>query len=169
MKKLSIDELVEQYADYCYRVAYVYCKEHEAAEEIVQDVLMSYYSAQQRFNGESTLKTYLTKITVHKSYDYLRTRKRKFLFFKAKIDEEKHFDPSYLHLQAEKNGEVLQAVLDLDEKYREIIVLHYYEEMTLVEISDVLSLNINTVKSRHSRAKKQLQDQLKEVYFDEEF
>lgn len=64
---------------------------------------------------------------------------------------------------------MLQAVLDLDEKYREIIVLHYYEEMTLVEISDVLSLNINTVKSRHSRAKKQLQDQLKEVYFDEEF
>lgn len=56
MKKLSIDELVEQYADYCYRVAYVYCKEHEAAEEIVQDVLMSYYSAQQRFNRESTLK-----------------------------------------------------------------------------------------------------------------
>lgn len=56
---------MDAYGEYCIRVAYLYVKDWEAAEEIVQDVFLAYYRQQDRFEGRASLKTYLVKITVY--------------------------------------------------------------------------------------------------------
>ncbi|MGL6031480.1 MAG: RNA polymerase sigma factor [Kurthia gibsonii] len=170
---MEIEELVETYADYCYRVAFTYVKDHGAAEEIVQDVLLAHYQNEHTFEQRASLKTYLAKITVHKSLDYLRKKERKWGFFFTKGKNVEVADTTInlanTYAQKEKYGEVLDAVLQLDEKYRAIILFYYFEENTLAEISEILSIPLNTVKTRHQRAKQQLKQSLKEVYFDEEF
>lgn len=170
---MEIEELVETYADYCYRVAFTYVKDHGAAEEIVQDVLLAHYRNEHAFEQRASLRTYLAKITVHKSQDYLRKKKGKWRFFFTKEKEvdigDSTINPANLYGRKERNGEVVDAVLQLDEKYRAIILFHYFEEYTLAEISEILSIPLNTVKTRHQRAKQQLKQSLKEVYFDEEF
>lgn len=72
-----LEEVMNTYGEYCMRVAYLYVKDWAAAEEIVQDTFLAYYKQQKRFEGRSSLKTYLVKITIHKSHDYLRSWKRK--------------------------------------------------------------------------------------------
>ena len=61
--------IMEKHGEYCLRVAYLYVKDWAIAEEIVQDVFFAYYRQQNRFEQRSSLKTYLVKITVHKSHD----------------------------------------------------------------------------------------------------
>ena len=69
--------IMEEHGEYCLRVAYLYVKDWLIAEEIVQDVFLAYDRQQDRFEQRSSLKTYLVKITVYKSNDYLRSWKNK--------------------------------------------------------------------------------------------
>lgn len=166
---MSIEDLINEYADYCYRVAYTYVNQHEEVEEIVQDVMWAYYTKQSSFNQQASLKTYLTKITVNKCYDRIRRKKiRKYFSLKDKNVEEVKINPAVEFEKSERNNEILNTVLALPHKYREIIVLYYYEEYRLAEIATILDVSENTVKSRHARAKKRLQDTLRNVYFDED-
>ena len=73
---MELERYMEQYGDYLYRIAYMYTKDRQAAEEVVQDVFMKLYETQQ-FEGKSSEKTYLTKMTINRSYDYLRKWKAK--------------------------------------------------------------------------------------------
>ena len=79
-----LEEVMEEYGEYCMRVAYLYVKDWAAAEEIVQDTFLAYYRQQERFEGRSSLKTYLVKITIDKSHDYLRSWKRKMTYILPK-------------------------------------------------------------------------------------
>ena len=74
---MSIEEIIDTYSDYLYRIAFIYTKDEQAAEEVVQDVLYSYYRKSNQFQGRAQLKTYLTKMAVNRSYDYLRSWKGK--------------------------------------------------------------------------------------------
>ncbi len=77
--------IMDEHGEYCLRVAYLYVKDWAIAEEIVQDVFYAYYRQQERFEQRSSLKTYLVKITVHKSHDYLRSWKNKRLMLFEKL------------------------------------------------------------------------------------
>lgn len=153
---MDIEQLVHTYSDYLYRVALVYTKDARAAEEVVQDVFFNYYRKQSQFKGEATLKTYLVKMTINRSYDYLRSWKNKRLVLLEKIQGKPSTTTEQLLLQMEMRGEVTQAVLALPVKYREIIVLYYYEEFSINEISALTGVSETALKSRLQRARKKL-------------
>lgn len=145
---------MDAYGEYCIRVAYLYVKDWEAAEEIVQDVFLAYYRQQDRFEGRASLKTYLVKITVYKSHDYLRSWKRKIGLFMPT----KYAIPSVeqLKIQEEQQSELLAALLQLPIKYREVLILHYYEDYKIREIADILKVSDSTVKTRLVRGREKL-------------
>ena len=73
-----------------------------------------------------------------------------------------------LYVEKEWRAEVTAAVLTLPVKDREVLLLYYYEEMTITEIAGLLALSISTVKSRLQRAREKLKPKLKmEVMWDE--
>ena len=145
---------MDAYGEYCIRVAYLYVKDWEAAEEIVQDVFLAYYRQQDRFEGRASLKTYLVKITVHKSHDYLRSWKRKIgLFMSTKYATA---SVEQLKIQEEQQSELLAALLQLPIKYREVLILHYYEDYKIREIADILKVSDSTVKTRLVRGREKL-------------
>ena len=165
---------MEEHGEYCIRVAYLYVKDWSIAEEIVQDVFLAYERQQDRFEQRSSLKTYLVKITVNKSHDYLRSwkNKRHVLFEKIKIgftkqSVEKDF------IKGEERTLLKDALFTLPIVYREVLILHYYKDLKIREIAAILSCSENTVKTRLRRARALLQDQLEqngwEVLMDDTF
>ena len=164
---MDIEQLIDTYSDYLYRIAFIYTKDRTAAEEVVQDVFFNFYQRSHQFNGNATLKTYLVKMTINRSTDYLRSWKNK----KQQILELIQGSvkgTEQLYVEKEWRAEVTAAVLTLPVKDREVLLLYYYEEMTITEIAGLLALSISTVKSRLQRARGKLKPKLKmEVMWDE--
>lgn len=75
--QMDIEQLIDTYSDYLYRIAFIYTKDRLAAEEVVQDVFLNYYHRSKQFKGDASLKTYLVKMTMNRSCDYLRSWKNK--------------------------------------------------------------------------------------------
>ncbi len=153
--------IMEEHGEYCLRVAYLYVKDWAMAEEIVQDVFFSYYLQQDRFEQRASLKTYLVKITVHKSHDYLRSwkNKRHQLLEKLHIGASKR-TPEMMLLAQDERTTLTNALFELPITYREVVILYYYQELKVREIADILTCAENTVKTRLHRARKMLQEKL---------
>lgn len=160
------DKQMENIMDSCgeelIRLAYFYVQDWQAAEDIVQEAFLSYYQKSHQFENRSSLKTYLSKITINKCHDHLRSWKNKRSLFTDTIGELLSDCKS-----PEENVEVragqanlTRKVLGLPIKYRETILLYYYQEFSTKEISHLLNCPENTVKTRLRRAKKLLKDQV---------
>jgi len=158
---------MEEHGEYCLRVAYLYVKDWAIAEEIVQDVFFAYYRQQERFEQRSSLKTYLVKITVHKSHDYLRSwkNKRHILFEKLHIGVSKRSPETNL-IEKDERRIVTVALFELPINYREVIILYYYQELKVREIAEVLACTENTVKTRLRRARQSLQEKLDKSHWE---
>lgn len=169
-----LEEVMEEHGEYCLRVAYLYVKDWAIAEEIVQDVFFAYYRQRDRSEQRSSLKTYLVKITVHKSHDYLRSwkNKRHELFEKIHIGANKR-TPEMTLLAKDEQNTLTIALFALPITFREVIILYYYQELKVREIADILLCAENTVKTRLHRARKMLQSKLNpsdwEVLMDDSF
>lgn len=154
---LSNEEMhhyMNHYSPYLLQLSFMYVKNESTAEDIVQDVFIQFFKTYEQFDRRAHVKTYLTKMTINKCYDYLRSftsRKNTWL----KLLAQKHAD-SYEFQSALEESELMQHVLALPLKYREIIVLYYYEELSTVEIATLLNLSDNTVKTRLRRAREKL-------------
>ncbi|MFC7684709.1 sigma factor [Ureibacillus sp. GCM10028918] len=66
----QIEEVLNLYGDYLLRIAYTYAKDKRIAEEIIQDVFLAYYRKHDQYREEAVLKTYITKMTINRWYDY---------------------------------------------------------------------------------------------------
>ncbi|GLC88534.1 sigma-70 family RNA polymerase sigma factor [Lysinibacillus piscis] len=166
---MQIEQIIHTYGDYLYRVAFIYTKDINAAEEVVQDVFFNYSRKSIQYKGDATLKTYLVKMTINRSYDYLRSWKNKRLVLLEKIQGKPSPTTEQLLIQMESRGEVTKAVLALPIKYREIILLYYYEDFSIREIATLTNTLESTLKSRLQRAREKLKITLqdKEVLEDE--
>ena len=155
--------VMEKYGEYCLRVAYLYVKDWSIAEEIVQDVFFAYYRQQERFEQRASLKTYLVKITVHKSHDYLRSwkNKRYILLEKLHIGASKR-TPEMTVVEIDERQTLTLALFQLPISYREVVILYYYQELKIREIAEILICSENTVKTRLHRARKMLYELLDE-------
>jgi len=154
-----IEELIDTYSDYLYRIAFIYTKDEKIAEEVVQDVFWKYYQTQQ-YDGRASMKTYLTKMTINRSYDYLRSWKNKKALLVETFTNAKGADTAAI--QKEERGEITAAVLKLPVKYREVLLLYYYEDLQVAEIAELCKLSVSTVKTRLQRARAKLKPLLLE-------
>lgn len=158
----DIEQMMNEHSRYLVRIAYLYVKNWSTAEDVVQEVFVTYFQKSDQFRNEASLKTYLTKMTANRSKDYLRSWKHKkdvvfdTIFTSVKGTEE-------VLLEQERLAALEKNLFQLPLKYREPLILFYYDEQSITEIADYLQLNENTVKTRLRRAKHQLK-----AYFDEE-
>ncbi|MBD8026062.1 sigma-70 family RNA polymerase sigma factor [Ureibacillus sp. Re31] len=160
--RYHLEEIIELYGDYLLRIAYTYVKDQRIAEEMIQDVFLAYYKKRGQFRGEASLKTYLTKITVHRCTDYLRSwkNKKELLIGKFHIrGETKNIETKYI--EKEEKMEVTEAVFSLNVKLREVLLFYYYAEHTTKEIAEILSIPESTIKSRLQKARTVLKEKLK--------
>lgn len=156
----AFQESIQIHSDYLLRIAYLYVKDWQVAEDIVQDTFLSYYVKFEQFEERASLKTYLVRIVINKCKDYLKSwayRKQQLTnrFFQTKTDPQKA-------LQQAERLDIAEAILKLPIPLREVIIHYYYEELSVLEVAALLGISDNTVKTRMRRARLLLKESLAE-------
>ena len=135
----------------------------DGAEDVVQEVFLSALKSLSKFNGLSSLDTWLTAITVNKCRNHRRKRLLWLKFLTASRNgrpRELDGGPERAGARCETAWHGRRAVQDLPAKYREVVVLRYLEEMDMDEICEVLGLARGAVDVRLHRARSRLKDAL---------
>jgi RNA polymerase sigma factor (sigma-70 family) len=157
-----IEQLMTLYVEKVYLLAFSFVKDKGIAEDISQEVFLKCYKYIDNFRGESSLKSWIYRITVNTSLDFLRKKNPKPLFFEEGVLD--HFKMSEstetAFLNADRNERLLQTVLMLPIKYREVILLHYFLDIPVTEMAETLKMNTNTVKTRMKRGRDLLKKSL---------
>lgn len=160
MKKESMctDDLVmiQKYSDMVYRLAYSLAKNQQDAEDIHQDVFVKYISKRPQFENVNHEKAWFLRVTINLAKNLWKTAwKQKFISLQEyELEEE----------ETTQEGEswVIDVVKKLPEKYRLVIHLFYYEDLSIEEISQLLKTKPATVRTQLTRARRKLKEWLKE-------
>ncbi len=147
-----------------FQTAYYLTKNEADAKDLTQDTLLRIYQKFDTYQGQASVRVWAQRITTNLFLDKLRKKKAQ-LF---SLDEHEAYqyipeDGSSVEEQVEdhmKNLEVRDAVMQLPEQYKLVIVLRYLQDMTYREISETLEIPENTVKTHLFRARKLLKDML---------
>ncbi len=150
-----IEQTVKKYSSSMLKTAFSLLKSTADAEDAVQEAFIKLLTKAPEFENDEHQKAWLLRVTVNISKNMLKSAKRKNLPLTEEIP--------YM----EKSDDVLPYVLSLDEKYRVVIHLYYYENYSLKEIAEILSLPGATVGTRLARARKLLEKSIKEDFGDE--
>ena len=154
---MHFDNIVEEHSSYLIRIAYLYVKDWATAEDIVQEVFVKFFQTSDQFRHEASLKTYLTRMTTNRAKDYLRSWKHKRdVLFVTIFAQTKGVDEDLM--KSEELALMERKLFELPIKYREPLILYYYNEQSIAEIATYLGLNENTVKTRLRRAKQQMRE-----------
>jgi RNA polymerase sigma-70 factor, ECF subfamily len=158
-RDLILEKAMREYGNDVYYIVYSYVKDHCLAEDLTQEVFVKFYNKMDTFREESSLKTWIVRMAINHCKDYLRRWDTRMISFTNTINEVvkgKFGTPEQTLIQKETNSDLIQKLLSLPVKYREIIFLFYFEEMKLAEIAECMNLNINTVKTRLAKGRKLL-------------
>ncbi len=135
----------------------------DEAEDVGQETFIRFFRSLDKFRGDSTLGTYLTRIAINLSLNELTKRKKTLsLFYKRSKDKETMFDipePGDEFERSDKKEIVDKALQQLEPGFRSVVVLRLVEGYSTKETSEILNLPLGTVLSRLSRA----QEKLKEI------
>ena len=155
--------LMDQYGSSLLRMCALYLKDADLAQDAVQDTFLKAYRHLDTYRGEASEKTWLTSIAINVCRDYLRTAWFKHVHSHTSIDMLPEASADFVF----PDDTVLNEVMRLPAKYREVILLRYYREMKLKECAAALGLPEGTVRSRLNRANRILKGKLKEWYYEE--
>lgn len=164
-KEALIDEIMIKYGQEILQLVYSYVKHQETAEDLTQDIFVKCYHALHTYKGKSSFRTWLWRIAINHCKDFLKswynnkvviTENESVIWGRAKENIEQTV------IQNEEEQVLAAAVMHLPIKYREVIYLFYFEEMTIKEISAVIEAKENTVKTRLRKAKELLKERLGE-------
>ncbi len=162
--KLSTDEIIEKYADMVYRLAVNEMGNQDDAQDVFQEVFLRLVRYRERISTEEHLKAWLIRVTINCARKLQTAAWRKKVGFLEQEEAERTPDESSANafLEIENaDSSVASAVAGLPEKYRTVIYLFYYEEMSISEIAQALSEKETTVKSKLHRAREMLKIELK--------
>ncbi|MCM3737049.1 RNA polymerase sigma factor [Bacillus cytotoxicus] len=164
--KEAFNQLLQPYIHKAYQTAYLIVDDKGAAEDAVQESLIQTYESIYRFNGGiASFKTWFHHILIHTTLK--QKRKKRFAFLQPetwfRIKDVK--TPECNYLIQEESQMILDAVQQLSSKHQIVIILFYYQDLSILEISEVLNVKEGTVKSRLYKAKEKLKDYLAHTIF----
>ena len=165
--------IMNQYGDYIVRLCYLYLKNWHLAEDASQEVFIKVYRYLEDFREDANEKTWISRIAINVCKNYRRTS----WFRKVQIGLQTEDEANILEdkvYQKEKSieeelvnriesSELLKGVMSLPIKYREVILLHYYQELKISEIAEILHISEGAVKMRLSRGRNKMGNMLMEV------
>ena len=154
--KLSAEYFVKKYADMVYRIALLQTKNKSDADDVFQEVFLRLVKYIDTIESEEHGKRWLIRVTINRAKTHFTSA-----WYRHTLLRETNEEESY-ELEFNEDKEIIyQAVKELPEKYRTVIHLFYYEELSIVEIAEILNKNTNTIKSQLSRGRELLKEKLK--------
>lgn len=153
--RLSVDEAFRRYGDRVFSAAFSICRNREDAYDTVQDTFLKYHTQNADYADESHLKAWLLRVAINRARDITGAFWRR-----NRVSWEDNMNE--LEFEQPEDRSLFEAVMQLPEKYRIVIHLHYYEEYSIEEISRTVRRSPGTVKSQLNRGRKLLKSILTE-------
>lgn len=154
--KPNINELMNLYGNDILRMCLIYVKDYHLAEDITQETFIKVYQKLDTFKNECNIKTWIISIAINNCKNALRKNHKEILSFD-------NIEVTYHEDFKETQTLVSEEVSKLPKKYLDVIILYYYQEMSIKEIGKILKIPQSTVKTRLRRAKEKLKDTLKDI------
>lgn len=160
MERTQFNNAVEQFQSMVYRTALHALGNPQDADDAVQEVFFRLFREKKPFEGQEHLRRWLLRVTVNYCRDVLKSPWRKRRASLEEVPETPVFDRS-------EQACLYREVMALPEKYRTVLYLFYYEELTVREIGELLGLKQSAVTTRLSRARERLKEKLGEAWQNE--
>ena len=158
-----MERLIEDYGQEVYRIAYFYIKDRQLAEDVFQEVFYKVMKNYHKFQHQSSEKTWLTRITINTCKDLLRTNWiKRVTTFSTWQEPQSDYEAPFDIEKQEEYQELYQMIQKLPTKYKDVILLFYYKELSYEEISQILGIPEGTVRSRLARARTKLKKMISE-------
>lgn len=148
-------QIYDKYADTLYRIAYLHTGSAQESEDILQEVFIKRLYNAPHFTNETHEKAWLIRVTSNKCKDYLKSSRHS----NMSLNEEIISDKSY---EDDKAIDIQAKIISLNDKYKTVIYLFYYEDYSVKQIASCLRLTESTVKMRLKRAREILKKELKD-------
>lgn len=169
----AFDLLVERYHSKIYGLTYNMTSNREDAEDLTQEIFVKAYEALPRFKGKSSFYTWVYRIAVNKTINYRKKRNRKRALSLDSFDQDIKLDDAYHEMTAkgsplrnislsELQKKLNEALQNLSEKHRTVVVMHDMQGIPHDEIAKVVGASVGTVRSRLFYARRQMQTELSE-------
>lgn len=149
----DFNQLIERQGQLVYKLAYARCGNQADAEDIFQQVFLRYLTKKPVFVDAEHEKAWFIRVTINACKDLLKN------FFHSHtvpldliMEQPIEIPPDY--------QDILEAVFSLPQKYRDVVYLHYFEDYTAPEISQILGKNVNTIYTLLTRSKRILREKL---------
>lgn len=167
----AYDELVRRYQERIYATVYHMTSNHEDANDLAQEAFIKAFQALPRFKGDSSFFTWIYRIAVNRTINFLKQRRKRTQISLDDLDYQIEHDPDLIALISEKtprrdvNLAELQEMLNiafqkLSEVHRLVVTLHDVQGLSHDEIGRIMDCNTGTVRSRLFYARQQLQAHL---------
>jgi len=164
----SYDELVRRYQERIYATIYHMTSNHEDANDLAQEAFIKAFHALKSFKGGSSFYTWVYRIAVNKTINFLKQRKNKAQMSLDDLDFNAEHDPDLVALISDKTPrrevnlaelqeKLNEAMQKLSEPHRLVVTLHDVQGLSHDEIAKIMDCNIGTVRSRLFYARQQLQ------------
>lgn len=152
--------LINEYGDSVLRMCYIYLRDYQLAEDVAQETFIRVYQHYGRFRNQSSVQTWILKIAINLCKNQMRTHWWRYRSEKEllEVDTTGYYD-GLVDRQT-----VLSEIGKLPIKYKEVILLYYYQQLTILEIAGLLNEKESTVKSRLVRARKKLKTKMEKEF-----
>ena len=157
----KLTRLVQAYQKTLMNLCYMYLHDRELAKDAVQETFLKAYKAIDTFRGESGENTWLTRIALNTCRDMKRSAWH--IHVNRSITPEDISCTAEAHLNLD-SLDLANAIIQLPDKYKEVILLHYYQEMSLADIASIIGVTKSMVSRRMKKAHALLHDALGEEY-----
>lgn len=158
LSRERFEKIYKLYSQELINISYGYTKNFDDSFDIVQNVFYKLFASNKKFKTNNDEKYWLIRVTINESKDFLRKKKKTTIVDTEILDTiQKDFKNNNGKIQLLK-----MLISELPEKYKSVIILHYYDLLPIKEISIVLNISENAVKKRLERARKMLKEEMED-------
>lgn len=158
----NMERIVDEYATALLRVAFLYLKDTQLAEDAVQDTFLKVYRNYDQFQKGSNERTWITRICINVCKDYLRCAWKRHVITLDALPE----TPDEGCTIPAEDKLLVKEVMKLKPCYKEVLLLYYYQDFKINEIAQILQIPQSTVSVRLKRAREQLKKRIEGWDFD---
>ncbi|MGM9949353.1 MAG: sigma-70 family RNA polymerase sigma factor [Lysinibacillus sp.] len=163
-REQKLIQAMDQYGDEIARLCYTYVRNWHTAEDLAQESFLKFFRSLHTFRGEARVRTFLYRIAINTCHDYLASWKYKKVTitnaFHKLLQTERSIEQVVISM--DDSEKLVQAIERLAPKYKDVIIIFHFGEMSLEETAAILKLPLNTVKTRLRRARQMLGISLQE-------
>jgi RNA polymerase sigma-70 factor (ECF subfamily) len=161
----DFNNLITTYGTDILRLCYLYLKDYQLAEDACQETFIKVYKNFYSFNGHSSMKTWITRICINTCKNHLRNS----WFKKIVLSSEKIINAEVSDKDVFEDlnkSDLFSSIMKLKPKYKDIILMYYYQQLSTKEIAEILEITEANVSTRLFRARKKLKNDIGGVIYE---